>query len=360
MKILTITCHDVYNTGASLQAYALSGYLKKIGHDVQIIDYKPDYLRHYQLWKVNNPKYDKPFIRELYCLAKLPGNIKEKYSKRKKNFDTFTSTYLPITESSYASNEELKGNVPQADVYFAGSDQIWNTLFRNGRDPAFYLDFAPDNSVKASYAASFATHEIASECQQFVKNQLKKLDKISVRESSGVKLAEMLGFFEVQQVVDPVFLLSRDEWNQISGKPISDQPYLFLYDFDTNEKIGKEARKMADANGWKVFSFLKNPWCDVSFEEEGPEMFLSLIQYAQLVMSNSFHATAFALIYEKLFYVFERKEQINMRMKDLVHSLDLEQKNDWIDYKKVNCLLQNQIEISKKYIDEVLKLAEKK
>lgn len=77
MKIKTITCHDVYNVGASLQAYALVTYLRKLGHDAQIIDYKPDYLsNHYSLWGLGNPAYDKPILRELYNLAKLPGRLK--------------------------------------------------------------------------------------------------------------------------------------------------------------------------------------------------------------------------------------------------------------------------------------------
>ena len=70
MKICTITCHDVYNVGASLQAYALQTYLKLLGHDVKIIDYKPDYLsKHYRLDIVGNPKYDKPFLKQAYLLA---------------------------------------------------------------------------------------------------------------------------------------------------------------------------------------------------------------------------------------------------------------------------------------------------
>lgn len=83
MKIKTITCHDVYNVGASLQAYALVTYLRKLGHDAQIIDYKPDYLsNHYPLWGLGNPAYDKPVIRELYNLAKLPGRLKARSGKR--------------------------------------------------------------------------------------------------------------------------------------------------------------------------------------------------------------------------------------------------------------------------------------
>ena len=96
MKICTITCHDVYNVGASLQAYALQTYLKSLGHDVRIIDYKPEYLsKHYRLDVIGNHKYDKPLIREAYLLAKLPERLS--MLPRKKAFDSFTAKYLALT-----------------------------------------------------------------------------------------------------------------------------------------------------------------------------------------------------------------------------------------------------------------------
>lgn len=81
MKIKTITCHDVYNVGASLQAYALVTYLRKLGHDAQIIDYKPDYLsNHYPLWGLGNPAYDKPVIR--ITLRNCRGGLRPETGKR--------------------------------------------------------------------------------------------------------------------------------------------------------------------------------------------------------------------------------------------------------------------------------------
>ena len=77
MKIKIITCHDVYNSGASLQAYALMKYLENNGHKVEIIDYKPDYLsNHYKLWVISNPKYEKNIILKiLYLILKFPERI---------------------------------------------------------------------------------------------------------------------------------------------------------------------------------------------------------------------------------------------------------------------------------------------
>ena len=137
MKIKTITCHDVYNHGASLQAFALQHYLQSIGHDVEIIHYKPPYLSgHYDLWKVSNSRYDKPIIRLLYLMVKLPGRLKS--LKRKRAFDAFTSQFLRLTRR-YDTIEALRNDPPHADVYIAGSDQIWNTAFRNRLEPAFYV-----------------------------------------------------------------------------------------------------------------------------------------------------------------------------------------------------------------------------
>ena len=160
MKIKTITCHDVYNAGASLQAYALQRYLMSLGHEVFIIDYKPFYLEHYILWGGAYGKYNKPLIKEAYSLAHLPKRIAAWFELRKRNFDGFTRKYLNVTKKTYTNNNELKINPPDADIFFAGSDQIWNTMFSNGKDPAFYLDFVSDGAIKASYAASFATTSI--------------------------------------------------------------------------------------------------------------------------------------------------------------------------------------------------------
>ena len=192
MKVKTITCHDVYNLGASLQAYALAEYLSEIGQEVEIIDYKPLYLQHYNLKKVNNPAYDKPVLKELYLLLKLPERLKGRRSKRKKNL-TSSEKHFTYYESDVCTNEELKRDVPEADIYFAGSDQIWNTLFKNGKDPAFYLDFAPSESIRASYAASFATEDIVEEEKVNVKKRLEKMDYISVREKSGIEIINQLG-----------------------------------------------------------------------------------------------------------------------------------------------------------------------
>lgn len=360
MRIKTITCHDVYNVGASLQAYALVMYLRSLGHEAEIIDYKPDYLsNHYRLWGLSNPAYDKPVLRELYNLAKLPRRLKARCSKRKKCFDTFTRDYLPKTPRRYTSNDDLKRNPPEADVYFAGSDQIWNCFFQNGRDPAFYLDFAPEGCIKASYAASFATEDVAEEWKPQVRQWLSGLDSISVRESSGVEIVERLGIPGAVQVLDPVFLLPKEEWEQLAQPLPKKEPFIFLYDFDRNDALGKAVRDLADRKGWKVYSYLTNPYADCCFDQYGPLTFLSLVKDAQLVMSNSFHATAFSLIFKTNFWVINREEAINTRMRDLTRLVGVPERllTDFntdllinVDWEKVKACMNYQIDQSKKYL----------
>lgn len=364
MKIKTITCHDVYNVGASLQAYALARYLNSLGHETEIIDYKPDYLVHYKLFGIGNPKYDKPFLREAYCLAKLPGKLKARFSKRKKEYDLFTKTYLPLTGKRYASNDELKNDPPEADLYIAGSDQIWNTVFQNGKDPAFYLDFAPENKCRASYAASFAADDVDEAWKDTIRTRLSKLDFISVRENSGVEIVKaLLPEKEVVSVLDPVFLLREAEWNEIEKDLALSVPYLLLYDFDGNPEIGSFAKKTAEENGWKIFSVLPSPFADRCFSEEGPLSFLYLVHHAQLVVSNSFHATAFSLIFGKPFTVFDRSEKINARMRDLIEAAgfpDAMNGRIALPGHDTGCVLRDLTEKSKQYLSQVVEKGNEK
>lgn len=320
--IKTITCHDVYNHGASLQAFALQTFLIDKGHDVEIINYKPWYLsNHFNLLAVNNPKYDKFLIKYVYLVFKLPNRLVS--LKRKKTFDRFTATYLKLTKKRYNNNDELKTDCPKADIYIAGSDQIWNTLFENGKDPSFYLDFAPKDAKKISYAASFATSHIQDDLVPFVKSKLKYLDAISTREESGIKILNELGFSGTL-VYDPVFLLDSLRWDEIATENYKDK-YVLVYDFEKKSKIVEFAKKIAKKNNWKIYSIslAKQRYANKNFVNSSPITFLSLIKNAELVLSNSFHATAFSIIFRKNFYLIEREDGLNIRMRDFLNDLNL-------------------------------------
>ncbi|GEN88761.1 polysaccharide pyruvyl transferase family protein [Oceanobacillus sojae] len=366
MKIYTITCHDAYNHGASLQAFALLRYLTQCGHDVEIIDYKPAYLsNHYKLFRIDNPKWEKNLLTKLVYLGiKVPLRIPG--LKRKRAFDQFTTTYLTLTKRQYRSNEELKNKLPERDVYLCGSDQIWNSLYQNGKDPAFYLDFVPGGRTKASFAASFATEEIAPYLVPVVQKWIKRLDGISVREKSGVNILNKMGIYNGKKVVDPVLLLSRGEWNEIGKKQFHNK-YILVYDFDNNQLIKEIAVKISKEKNLKIYSI--NPgkinYADKYFRHVGPEVFISLVRDAAFIISNSFHAAVFSVLYQKNFAIVNRKESINTRMRDFLEDLNLESRLihphykmkdllNPIDYKESEFILNGKIAQSKLYLENVL------
>ena len=362
MIVKTITCHDVYNVGAGLQAYALNTWLCEQGYDAEIIDYKPPYLRHYSLTAVPNKKYQKPLIRELYLLAKLPRRIKALSSPKKKAFDAFKKTYLKVTDKEYQSNDALKAATQEADAYIAGSDQIWNPLFPNGKDPSFYLDFV-QNAKKISYAASFAVEKLPEELESQVRTWLSSFDAISVREKSGLDILTSLGI-NGTTVCDPVFLLQKENWNQLAKKKTIGEPYLFVYDFDRSELIESMAKQIAEKKNLKIVSYFHNDYAD-QCDESGPIGFLQNVSNAEVVISNSFHATAFSLIFQRKFFTVGRKESINTRMVDLLNDMNLADRylnnsaDDWqkvrpIDWGQTEACIQKTIEQSKCFLKKAL------
>ncbi len=366
LKISTITCHNVYNYGATLQEYALLHFLQSMGYDAQTINYKPPYLSgHFDLWKISNPSYNYFPVKYLYLLLKLPGRLKN--LKRKKQFDKFEQNYIRTTNQLYRSNEEIKKNLPESDIYICGSDQIWNPVFSNGKDPAFYLDFVPGNKKKLSYAASIATDQIPDNLKAFVKEKVEHLDAISVRETSAVRILNQLGINDVSQVMDPVFLLDKNEWEKlIDTDQQFNEPYLLIYDADNNPNIKHLAQKMARKHNWKIYTLSpKLNYADQSFYLSGPDTFLALINKAEFIISNSFHAVAFSLIFQKQFVVFNRKENINTRMRDIVNLLGInntllaydEKKDDVnyeIDYHKISKKINFHIDKSKDFLKNAI------
>lgn len=360
MRIKTITCHDVYNNGASLQAYALQNFLESHGHTVEIINYKPQYLsNHFNLIYVDNPRWRTNIIRKLtYLTFKFPQRVLS--LKKKRAFDNFRHKYLNVTHATYKTNEELKENPPVADLFIAGSDQIWNTRFPNGKDAAFYLDFAPKSSRKISYAASFAADSVDAKYSGFIKEKLAYLDAVSVREQSGVEIAKDHGVDSATWVCDPVFLLRRIDWESFIPELKSNEKYVLVYDFDSNPQIESIVKELSRINNWKIYTVNKKlDYADKNHPYAGPNEFLSLIKNAEYVISNSFHGSAFSIIFKRNFLVVPRAEDINDRMKSLLsiagiedrlvtNLLDVPLSN--IDYHGVERNMDIFIEGSKKYL----------
>lgn len=313
MKICTITCQNTVNHGARLQCYALVHWLQKQGHEVEVIDYRPARSRNKKLWYKPKPSF-KDWLKLFtqYFLRK-------KNLKRRQIFDAFSQKYIPLTKQVYYSIKALRENPPVADLYIAGSDQIWNTTLPNGKDPAYYLDFGSSTIRRESFAASFATEELKPGTESFVQEHLKRFDKLTVREQSSLKILDSLGLKGTQQE-DPVFLLSAAEWDEIADGSGAGEKYVLVYDFYLGEDIKIEAQKVAKEKKLKIYniSHSKLSYADKNFVYAGPETFVSLVKNASFIISNSFHGTAFAIIYGVPFKVLDRPDGLNIRMHDLL------------------------------------------
>ena len=378
MKIKTITCHHVYNYGASLQAYALQHYLESLGHEVEIIDFNPWFHcdRYNPFWMPKNAigraaQIIKilPFMRYIWYPYKAYKGGMFKTWGRKAAFDKFEKEYYHLTPIKYYSSEQLQKKPPRADIYVAGSDQIWNTFSENGKEPGYYLDFGKESIKRISYAASLATSTIKEEYKVFIKEKLARFNAISVRESTGAKLLADLGIDNISVVLDPVFLLDKSEWQQLSLKGnlygLSYESYVLVYDFLGNdENMISFVKAYAKEKSLKIVSindFSERDYADININNAGPLEFLALINNAACVVASSFHATAFSVILEKEFYTFNLKGYNNSsRMLDLLSSIGLQERmnskvliNHPIDWRKKTSNLLLRLKQSKDFIHQI-------
>lgn len=332
MKIKTITCHDVYNYGASLQAFALQSFLESNGHDVEIIDYKPNYIDlHYKVSTYIHP--DSPLFKYLHgsFLLRLIYGLKRfvwyiPSWSRKMAFDAFTRTKLKLTKT-YKSYSALCRETPDADTYIVGSDQVWNSVtMYNGNDPTFYLQFAPKAKKRIAYAASFGSTSCSEEHREEIKQWLSSLGSISVREKSGVELLNRLGI-NGTHVCDPVFLLTENEWRSKLNIGERSERYVLIYNLTSrNEKLVNDAKRTAECLGVKLYSVspFKIPEADLNFNNVGPEEFISLIFNSSYVFTNSFHATALSIIARRQFCTYNYHSISNSsRMYSVLEEMDL-------------------------------------
>jgi len=187
------------------------------------------------------------------------------------------------------------------------------------------------------------------------------MDRISVREKSGLELLRKLGI-EGQTVLDPVFLLAAEQWKAMIDceEPTGD---IFVYDFDKSPFVESVCKALKEKRGQRICSFFPAKYADKSLRFPGPIRFLEALYHAEVIVSNSFHATVFALIWHKEFYVIKRQENINTRMRDLLALVGLEDRMirrqedletaATIDWEQVDSILERERERSINFLREL-------
>ena len=284
----------------------------------------------------------------------------------------FIKKHIHVTKKRFNSYEELLKNPPQADVYISGSDQVWNTQNNNPEDDlkAYYLCFAPDNKTKIAYAGSFGKTDFSEEEILLIKEWLNRYDAISVREDTALDTLKDLGINNGVHVLDPTFLLDKDEWAKFCTLKAPKPGYVFVYNLNRNKVLEELAQRIAKEKGLRVVNFA-DTFEFISKAENrmfnSPLDFINHIANADFVVTDSFHGTAFSLNFEKQFLSLPAPKY-NSRLESILRKVDLIDKRfvstvedglkafeSEIDYLAVNKLLDIEREKSKKYLKEILR-----
>lgn len=316
-KIATITFHRARNYGAVLQAIALQKAIIGLGYDSEVVD------------------YDNRTISSCYdtvITSSVRGMLSSllRYTERKRknvSFGRFIDKELQ--KSRKVGKEDLPCLNDEYDKFITGSDQVWNYLLTDS-DGAYFLDFVDDSRKRISYAASFGIGEIPADKVAWYKKMLRGFGYISVREATGGRVVKSVTGMDSVNDLDPVFLLRVSDWRKIMTPNTLEDKYIFLYMCD--DAALQYAQKLADEKQLKIINVvygksLRHPEKNIGDcrIDVSPEDFLAYLYHAECVVTGSFHATAFSIIFNKQFMVGV-PDKVGSRINDLLERTGLQQR----------------------------------
>lgn len=312
MKCSIITIHHIHNFGSVFQAYALAYFLEMNGYETEIIDYRPRY------YELGRNKLKTVVGRTLNFIS---------YNRRKRKFESFISEHEVLSEKQFTDISELKAYYQNSDnIFIAGGDQLWNNYHPCGNDDAYKLVFT-DCVRKIAYGTSMGRDNYSEEELKNLSTLVNGFKKIMLREQSTVSLLKKYVTTSVNHVIDPVGLLDVKKFESIAVKPKIDKPYAVMYLADSGELLDQAIELLSKKIGLKIVhicGFKKKCYCDYFIKDAGPEEILGYILYADFVLSASFHATMFSLLFQKQFATLLPGEQTNARINDLLEYVGLE------------------------------------
>lgn len=382
MKKLGIClCYQHPNYGSLLQSYATTVELKKRGINFEIIRYKKKktpLLLIKSLPRLLNPVFISDTVMVIYqkkLMTMLIPQLKKDNQVRNECLAKFSQERFTNLSPVFYGYENLQQGSENYYGVMVGSDQLWAP---GGITSNFYnLMFAKENVKRLSYSASFGVAQIKDNLKDKYTTFLSKMDYISVRENSGKKIVEKLTNKKATVVVDPVMLLTKDEWlKEIPNKRLYDEPYIFAYFLGKSPEYRKKVTLFAKEKGLKIVTshhmdtYNKSdvPFGDYAPYNVGPEEFVNLIRNAQYVFTDSFHGSVFSMLYEKQFMVFNRYanntvSSKNSRIDSFCENYGLSERrfcgdinaiDNKIDYKTVMEKVENHRKISLSFLDKAL------
>ena len=352
--ILTLQYPDNY--GAMLQAYALKRFLESLQLNrpsVEIINYLPDdYYKYYCRFSLSHLKYAKRYLAR----AK---NYKI-YKDQSILFDRFRKESL-LLHNPIRSEQQYKSTVEDLDFVVYGSDQVWNNVIV-GNNEIYYGKYVPEQR-RISYAASFGFDNINEFQTSMVRKYIIKNRGVSCRERSGCDVIQANSQRkDITTVCDPVFLLSLEEWRRLAknAKTITDtEPYILYYSLANNRELISYTEELQRKTEFQVICI--HPLCKFNYpngkglKNVGPIEFISLIDKASYICSDSFHALCFSMILGKEILSVPSPGK-GKRLTDLLNSIEIQSEEHeycggyHYDMKNAILLYGDVIEKSKEYL----------
>lgn len=375
--------YDQTNYGSKLQALATVKVLERFGQDYEIIRYNKLTIRFVLKWL---PRFfNVVFLHDRYNQIQkkigfyLHPDISRKAAQRNQLFHSFDAYFQPHLSEVYPSYEELKRVCPvRYGKVLTCSDQLWSP---SALGSGFYnLMFAPEQMQKISWASSFGVSQIPWYQRKRTRKYLNRIQKISVRENRGAQIVKELTGKDVPVLMDPVFSLDIKEWDALLPLQKAEyENYIFCYFLGDNPGHRAAVRELAQQTGMTIV-MLRHLDCFVASDEGfgdvapydvDPSRFLNILRNAAFVCTDSFHGSAFSVIFEKNFVVFDRYDSKslnskNSRIESLCDNLGLgcRRVRDYdgahaaylqgIDYTAVNEILESYRKATMEYLREAL------
>ncbi len=369
------------NYGGMLQAFATTKMLGNRGISYELVRYEKRYSllqRIKFLPRIFNQILlrDKTEALKLHIGMKLHPEFAQNNAIRMKAFHKFRDEKFTNLAEISVGYENLCKDARKYDAVITGSDQLWSPA---GLPTNFYnLLFVPDDIRKISYASSFGVSQIPWYQKKRTAQFIKRIEFVSMRENRGREIVKELTGRDVPTILDPVFSLTKEEWdNYIPVESVYKEPYIFAYFLGENPTYREEVKKLSENTGFKIVALrhldqyveTDEKFGDYAPYDVGPDRFLNLLRGAEYICTDSFHGTCFSIINKKKFMIFNRysdasKVSKNSRIDSLCTNLGVTErrfngdimsiKND-IDYDSVYERLENEKIHTNQYLNEALK-----
>ena len=363
MKTGTVTWISFRNFGTYLQAYALQKALQNLGCENKVID-DAQVVASFPKKKFSPVR----ILRNIPWLCPKRAEFKRKSAQAETQYEDFKNTYIDL-DKSWGSREELAAAY---DTYIAGSDQIWSPT--SCFDNFYYLGFT--DRKKVAYAPSLGTTVYPENRVESARPYLERFSSLSVREPQGAALLKDKFDLDAQVVADPTILLTREEWEDLlTDTPAGEIPYVLCYFLTYNKAYIDYAKEYCKRRGLAMkLLVVRHEFIGLGAEEvyTGPIGFLNAVKGAHTVLTDSFHATIFSMLFERQFYTFKRFKEgtvisQNSRIENLLTKVDLSERflddtsamveDTPIAYDKVGATITGMREESIHYLKNALNIA---